>query len=296
MPTLISLTSRGLLGLSGPDAEGFLQGQITQNLRRLDAAHALFGAHLTPQGRFLYDFFIFRLGGHVVLDVARDELMPLAKTLHHYKTRERVEFDDLSADYTVHALLHPSDGPAQRGDLMAVGNGVLYRDPRHLELGHRLVTPVGAPLPVDGTPADEATYHAHRLGLGIPDGRFDGEKGQTPLNELCYADLGGIDYTKGCYVGQELTARTHFRTQPKKRLFALTFQGTPPAAGTPILADGHEAGTLFSSAGKNAVGLLRLTEVAKNPALTCGGVALTARKPDWATYSLTAEAKAPAAG
>jgi folate-binding protein YgfZ len=272
------LTDRGLLGLSGPDAKTFLQTMVTCSLSQLKPDAPLYGAHLTGQGRFLYDFLIIDTPTHLLLDVHKPHLLPLAKSLHSYQVQNRVEYDDLSDDYSIYAIF----GEDKVGN--PTKNAIAYTDPRLPALGSRLIMPAGAPQPQ--TTATLTDYHTHRILLGVPDGSMDATQGKTIANELCLADLNGIDYKKGCYVGQELTARTHFRTQPKKRLMQVTFTGTPPAPGTPILRGALEVGTLYSTTPSgHGIAILRLTEAAKGDPLIANGVHLTPRKPDWATYT-----------
>ncbi|MBI1364118.1 MAG: folate-binding protein [Proteobacteria bacterium] len=279
MPTsIVHLSDRGLLGLSGPDAKTFLQTMVTNSLSQLKPDQPLYAAHLTGQGRFLYDFFIIETPTHLLLDVARDQLMPLAKALHSYQVQNKVEYDDMSGDYSIYAII------GDDVDKKTITNGKIYADPRLNALGLRAVVPVNAPQPA--TNATLTDYHAHRIRLGVPDGQMDASPGKTILNEMCLADLHGIDYKKGCYVGQELTARTHFRTQPKKRLMQVTFNGIAPPLGTPVMRGGLEIGTLYSTtADGHGIAILRLSEVAKGEPLLAGNMQLTARKPDWATYT-----------
>jgi hypothetical protein len=275
---IAALTDRGLLGLSGPDAKTFLQTMVTCSLSQLSVATPLYGAHLTGQGRFLYDFFIIETPTHILLDVHKDALMPLAKALHSYQVQNRVDYDDMSDEYSIYANISPEK------PINHILNDMIYADPRLNTLGTRLIISKNEGQPE--TTLRLADYHAHRIALGVPDGSIDATIGKTIVNEMCLADLHGIDYKKGCYVGQELTARTHFRTQPKKRLMQVTFEGAAPSAGTSIKRGNLEIGTLYSTnnAGQG-IAILRLSEVAKGEPLMAGNTPITAHKPDWASYT-----------
>jgi len=278
MPVRLShLSDRGLLGLSGPDAKTFLQTMVTCSLNALGPETPLYGAHLTGQGRFLYDFIIIETPSHILLDVHKGALMPLAKALHSYQVQNKVEYDDLSEDYSIYASF--CDGIAEEHPK----NTIIFTDPRLKSLGKRLYIPTNENKPTPTEPLE--AYNTHRIALGVPDGSVDATHGKTIANELCLADLGGIDYKKGCYVGQELTARTHFRTQPKKRLMQVTFTGTAPPVGTPIKRGNLEVGTLYSTnAQGQGIAIIRLSEAAKGDPLMAESIELTAQKPDWATY------------
>lgn len=279
MPVRLShLSDRGLLGLSGPDAKTFLQTMVTCSLNALNPETPLYGAHLTGQGRFLYDFIIIETPSHILLDVHKGALMPLAKALHSYQVQNKVEYDDLSEDYSIYASFGNEDAK------MNPKNTIIFTEPRLKSLGKRLYIPTNENKPTSTEPLE--AYNTHRIALGVPDGSVDATHGKTIANELCLADLGGIDYKKGCYVGQELTARTHFRTQPKKRLMQVTFEGAPPAIGTPIKRGNLEVGTLYSTNTQGqGIAIIRLSEAAKGEPLLAEGTELTARKPDWATYT-----------
>lgn len=272
MTNWLYLADRGLLGVTGADVRPFLQGLITQNMSRVTAGHIAYGALLTGQGRFLYDFFLLpgRHDNEIWIDCHAEELMPLAKELHQHQLRYQIEFDLLSDEYQIEANISTST-PEENS----------YVDPRLPALGlRRVVARTAHPKPQD------TAYHAHRIALGIPDGHIDAEKGKTIANELCLADLNGIDFNKGCYMGQELTARTHFRTQPKKRLMQVTYTGNAPVCGSVVMRGAMECGHVYSCTNGKGIAILRLTEVAKGEPLLVNGTSLTAHIPDWAQYTL----------
>jgi folate-binding protein YgfZ len=267
------LSDRRLLGLTGPDVVEFMQGVCTQNCLKLQQDAPAYGLHLTPQGRFLYDFILIQREGILWLDCHAPTAMGLAKALHNYKLRYNLEFHDLGDDYSIYAAV--DDAPTlPEGSLKVT-------DPRLPALGQRLYVPKAAELACTGRMED---YTAHRLRLGVPDGAYDCFPDKSFPNEYCFADLKGIDYKKGCYVGQELTARTHFRTKPRKYVMQVTFAGPAPAVGTEVMRGGLKIGTMLSSLGQQGLALLRVSEVAKGEAITASETVLQAIKPSWATY------------
>ena len=295
------LESRGLLRLSGADQRSFLQGMITNDTRKLAPDRALWAAFLTPQGKFLHDFFLTAIGAPaagsaaILIDCEAARRDDLKRRLSLYKLRAKVVFDDVTEAYRVAALFGdgalPALGlPAEPGRAAAVAGGMAYVDPRLAELGARAVLPrdgAAAALTHAGfASADAAAYDALRISLGVPDGGRDLEIEKSLLLESGFDELHGIDWDKGCFVGQELTARTKYRGLVKKRLLPVTIDGPPPPPGTPVLFEGKEAGVMRTSANGMGLALLRLEVLAQAApgALTAGTARLTARKPAWANF------------
>jgi folate-binding protein YgfZ len=269
------LPDRRLLAITGPDALTFMQGVCTQNCNKLQQDIPAYALHLTPQGRFLYDFIMLRRGDALWLDCHAETAMAFAKALHGYKLRYNLEFNDLGDEYQIYATVN--EAPALPASSLAVA------DPRLEALGQRLYVPKNTPLDTNGTWED---YNALRLSLGVPDGAYDAFPDRTFPNEYCFAELNGIDYHKGCYVGQEMTARTHFVTKPRKYLMQVTFEGPAPAVGTEVYRGGLKIGTMLSAQGQQGLALLRVSEVVKGEPIVAGGVTLHPQKPGWAGYVL----------
>ena len=227
------MTSRRILRLTGPDTEDFLQGLITNDIRRLDRG-LVYAAILTPQGKYLADFFLARTEGGVLLDVAESLADGLVKRLTMYRLRAKVDI----ADSGLH--LQRGTGPAPDGALP---------DPRHDALGWRAYTP--APEGDDGTDWD-----AIRVAHLIPETGVELTP-DTFILEAGFEALQGVDFRKGCYVGQEVTARMKHKTDLRKGLARVEIEGTAPV-GTEITADGKPAGTLFTRSGNEAIAYLRL--------------------------------------
>lgn len=269
-PLCSPLPDRALLRISGPDAAGFLNPLVSSDVA--PAGRAAYAALLTPQGKFLHDFLIYTVAeGDLLLDVAAERRADLKRRLTLYRLRAKVELTELEGwqGYAVFG-----------GDVpVAPDRAVLFADPRLPALGWRLWLPAGveAPLPL----ADAAAYEAHRIALGVPDGARDIEVDKGLLLENHFEALHGVDFKKGCYIGQELTARTKYRGLLKKQLYRVEGNGDLPAIGTPITANGQEVGQLRSSSGSIGLALLRLDAVSSQD-LDAAGVALTAIRPDYA--------------
>lgn len=226
-PYFVQHPDRALIRVGGAEGHSFLQNLITNDMDLLDTQASLYACLLTPQGKFLFDFFISHEGQNYLLDCeggARAEL--LLKKLTFYRLRSPV---DLSLE---------NDKP-----LYIIMNTDQVTDPRHPQLGHRTFT---KPEGMEEKPF--SLWDHLRISLCVPDGSRDMEVEKATLIESGLDRLNGISFTKGCYVGQEITARMHHRGLAKKHFRALPYEETPPASGSDILTpDGHLAGQAFSS-------------------------------------------------
>ena len=233
-------------------------------------------ALLTPQGRFLNDMFVVDAGfGTLLLETEREKAPALARKLGMYKLRSKVTVEDRSATMDVAVVFGPG---AEKHN--AVPGALSYIDPRLPELGVRVLTPAGQAGKMLGLPeAPLADYESLRLSLGVPDGSRDLPVEKALLLESGFDELNGVDWKKGCYMGQELTARTKYRGLVKKRLFPVKVEGALPAPGTAIERNGEEVGEIRSGAGNRALAMLRLE--ALEGALTAGGARIVPQKPDW---------------
>lgn len=287
------LPDRGVLALTGEDRAGFLQGLVSNDVTRADADRALFAAFLTPQGKFLFDFFLAARPDALWLETEAGRLPDFLKKLKLYKLRAKVALEDCREPLAVAAIwgadalaaLGLSDRP---GAARPLEEGVVFADPRLPALGARAILPqdrATALLDRMGlTPDSPDAYDRHRLALGVPDGSRDLEVEKSTLLESNYDVLNAIAWDKGCYMGQELTARTRYRGLVKKRLMPVTIAGPLPAPGTRIRQDGREVGTLRSGRDNRALALLRLEALARadaSPLETDDGTRLTPDRPDW---------------
>lgn len=282
-----------MLEVTGADRQQFLQGLVSNDVAKATPGRALYAALLTAQGKYLHDFFIVAMGESLFLDGEAARLADLKRRLSLYKLRAKVSLAEVGERYLVAAAF--GDGaadalglPSERGAAMPFANGVAYVDPRVAELGARLLLPRNAgtaPLTERGFRAgDIAAYDRLRLSLGVPDGSRDLVLDKSILLESGFDELNGIDWQKGCYVGQELTARTKYRGLIKKRLMPVTVEGPLPPPGTPVMAGDQEAGEMRSGRDGMGLALLRLEVVAESKPLTAAGAKLTPQKPDWAKF------------
>jgi folate-binding protein YgfZ len=264
MPRTV-LPDRGVVSIAGADAVKFLQGLVSNDVAAT-ARGPVWAALLTPQGKWLADFFIVRDGDRLLLDCERAQASLLVQQLGRFRLRAKVAIADESAAWDV-VVVWDAAAPAGLGG----------RDPRLPEAGWRVLRPAGG---VAGD-ADAAEYDLHRLRLGLPDGSRDLESGRTVLLEAGFDELNGVSWTKGCYMGQELTARTKYRGLVKRRLVPVVVEGPLPAAGTPALLDGAEAGAIRSGREGRALALLRIEAIRSARALACGAATLRPTIPAW---------------
>jgi folate-binding protein YgfZ len=262
MTSFAYLPTRSVLAIAGADRVSFLQGLVSNDVAQAAPGRAVWAALLTPQGKWLADFFIFADGDRLLLDCEAAQAPDIARRLTRFRLRAQVTIAPV--DLAVHAAWGGPPPPAP----------VVAPDPRLPEAGWRLLTP--SPLPGG---VDVAAYDRHRLALGLPDGSRDMEVEKSILLEAGFDELAGVSWTKGCYMGQELTARTKYRALIKKRLVPVTADHDLPPPGTPILRGGIEIGVMRSSAGPAGLALLRID--ATDGTLECGGMAVTARTPGW---------------
>jgi folate-binding protein YgfZ len=260
--THAALPSRALISLGGPDWRDFLQGLITQDVETMAPGEARFGALLTPQGRLLYDLFVVGRVDGAWLDVEAAHRDAIIQRLIMYRLRAKVE---IAADET------PVSAATSRP-----ASGAWVRDPRLPELGWR-----GYGL---SAPADETAYDAHRLALGVP-GPADWGSDKTYPIEANFDLLNGVDFKKGCFVGQETTSRMKRRGQIKSRMLPISFEGSAPAPGAEVLAGELRAGEVLSGGQGRAMALLRLDR-ALGAALTVDRRSVAVEQPKWFSAAL----------
>jgi folate-binding protein YgfZ len=275
-PSFALLPHRSVIAVSGPDRAEFLQGLISNDTAKVGPGRAIWAALLTPQGRFLNDMFVVEDDAATfLLETERERAPALAKKLKMYTLRSKVTVEDRSAATEVAALFG-----ADAGKVLPVAGATAFVDPRLPELGVRVLAPAGKMSSLLGlAEAPIARYDALRLRLGVPDGSRDLTVEKALLLESGFDELHGVDWQKGCYMGQELTARTKYRGLIKRRLFPVKVEGALPAPGTPVERDGREVGEIRSGLGDRAIAMLQL-EAAREP-LSSGGAKITAEVPDW---------------
>ena len=260
MPYLARLPHRAVLSVSGEDRVAYLQGLVSNDVAVVAPGRAVWAALLTPQGKWLADFFMFAEGERLLLDVEAAQREELARRLTRFRLRAKVAVEAEPLD--VYAAWDGAPGP----------NGLAAPDPRMPEAGWRILATGMA------TTADAAAYDRHRIGLGLPDGSRDMEAEKSVLLEAGFDELHGVSWSKGCYMGQELTARTKYRGLLKRRLVPVSSADALPPGGTPVMRDGQEVGSLRSTNGTVGLALIRLD--ALDARLTCG-VPIEVHVPPW---------------
>ena len=280
-PSFSLIPHRSVIAVGGADRVEFLQGLISNDTTKVAPGRAVWAALLTPQGRFLNDMFVADGGDDsLLLETERERAPALAKKFSLYKLRSKVTVEDRSAAMEVAVVFGTG---AERA--LEIDGAISFVDPRLAELGVRVLAPAGtvaALLSARGiaaAPLDD--YDALRLSLGVPDGSRDLPVEKALLLESGFDELNGVDWKKGCYMGQELTARTKYRALVRKRLFPVSVEGALPAPGTSVYLDGKEVGELRSGSGRRALALLQ-AEAARGPGpLLADGVQLIATIPPW---------------
>jgi folate-binding protein YgfZ len=283
----VVLEDRGVLAVGGPDRAGFLQGLVSNDTARISNERAIYAALLTAQGKYLHDFMLVEADEAIWLDGEAARLADLKRRLSMYRLRSKVTLAE-RPDLAVAGLFGGTalGRPAEPGAARRLGDGIAFVDPRLAALGVRVIAPRETIRQTVGEAgaeeADFAEYDRLRLGLGVPDGSRDLILDKSILLEAGFDELNGIDWQKGCYIGQELTARTKYRGLIKKRLFPVRIDGPAPAPGSIITAaDGHEAGEMRSSRDGIGLALLRLEAVAAGATLSVGDAVIDPATPQW---------------
>lgn len=258
-PRLAHLASRAVIAVSGPDWRSFLQGLLTQDVETLAVGELRFAGLLTPQGKLLYDLFVAGIDDGALLDVAAAHRDAILTRLTLYRLRAKVEL--AASDRPVIAVFS--------GEVSSEG---LYADPRLPALGARAYDD-------RQTNADEDAYEAHRLALGVPGPTDWGSEATYPI-EANFDLLAGIDFKKGCFVGQETTSRMKRRGTIKNRMLPITFDGAPPPFGAEVLAGELRAGEVLSGRDGRAMALLRLDRI-EGAALSVDGRPVRVERPEW---------------
>ena len=283
------LDQRGILSVSGSDRIDFLQGLVSNDVTKLAQNRSLYAALLTAQGKYLHDFVMVDAEDEILLDSEAQRLGDLKRRLSIYRLRAKVMLEErpelaVAAVFGADALA-ALDLPLVPGATRRVGDAIGLTDPRLAALGARYVGPRSAmreQLAALGLIEIEfAAYDRHRMALGIPDGSRDLVLDKSILLESGFDELHGVDWQKGCFIGQELTARTKYRGLIKKRLFPVKIDGPAPTLGEAVKLDGKEVGEMRSSTDGIGLALLRLDVFDENQPLSAGAATVSPFKREW---------------
>jgi folate-binding protein YgfZ len=292
-PCFVVLDDRAVLAVGGPDRRAFLQGLVSNDVEKVGPEQARYAALLTAQGKYLYDFMMAEMAAgpdaSIVLDAERGRLADLKRRLSIYRLRAKVSIEE-RPELAV-ATVFGDDALAalglieEPGRARAFASGLAFVDPRLAALGARCILPRATARSALGSAGfAEAGFDAWdrlRLDLGIPDGSRDLALEKSILLEAGFDELNGVDWQKGCYIGQELTARTKYRGLIKRRLVPVTIDGPVPAPGTVVTADGRDVGEMRSSREQHGLALLRLDAIQAGNRLTADRTVIVPRRPDW---------------
>jgi tRNA-modifying protein YgfZ len=263
MINLSPLPERGIIVVEGDDRVAFLQGLVSNDIEAARPGVAVWAALLTAQGKWLADFFVFADGERLLLDCETAQIPMLVQRLSRYRLRMKASLH-ADPELAVHVAW------AGRPDV----SGVMAPDPRLPDFAWRIVG--AGPIDATATPED---WDRYRLAAGLPDGSKDLEADRSVLLEAGFDELAGVSWSKGCYMGQELTARTKYRGLVKRRLVPVAVNGALPVVGSPVLRDGVEVGTMRS--GRDGIGLASVRLDALGGTLRCGEAGLVVRVPAW---------------
>ena len=277
------LPDRGVVKVTGDSARDFLNGLVTTDIARLQPGLGRFGALLTPQGKIIVDFLITEApsghGGGFLIDCPKALARALSDKLSFYRLRAKVGIENLSDSLGVLAVWD--------GDV-ALKPDLTFADPRNARLGLRILVPadlaqkaadlIGAEL------VDSSAYEAHRIAVGAPRGGLDFIYGDAFPHETNMDRLSGVDFDKGCYIGQEVVSRMQHRGTARTRTVRVSLEGAAPEPGAAVLAGDKSVGTMGSAADHHALALIRIDRASEaldaGTPLTAGGLAIRITDPD----------------
>ncbi|MFY0612769.1 MAG: folate-binding protein YgfZ [Hyphomicrobiaceae bacterium] len=276
------LADRGVIRITGSDAESLLDGLLTNSLARLTDQAALHTGLLSPQGKILFDFFLIKVAEGYLVDVQSSKADELIKRLTFYRLRADVQFENISEAMAIAAMW-----PAPEG---TPGGVIAYADPRHAKLGARLIMPSERLTEIPAEPTTTDAYHAHRIALGVPEAGLDYALADTFPHEALYDQLHSIDFKKGCFIGQEVVSRMQHRGTARKRAMRIT-AAQPLVAGGSVEAGEATIGILGSASDTHAIAMLRLDRAseakAKGIPIKTGETVIALDPPDWIAFDVS---------
>lgn len=257
---------RAVITLSGPERKDLLQGIITNDVNQLKDGKAIYSALLSPQGKFLHDFLLVEKDDVIYLDCDAERVDDLFRRLLMYRLRSDVEILNQSDNFHVITSSHK-----------ITGETFSFTDPRHPSMGYRAIV---KEIPPSTT--DNSSYHKRRIKLGIAEGTNDFIVDKSTILEGHFEAINGVDFEKGCYVGQEVTARMKYRGKIKKLMLPVTLNGPAPDFGSEITDEnGNKVGDLRSNCDKNAIALFRIDKMKFGSNYDCCDIKVTPFKPDF---------------
>lgn len=276
--SIVLLDERAVLSAGGADARRFLHGVVTADIETLGEGEARYAALLTPQGKILFDFFVLAEGVRFLVDCAAADADALLQRLALYRLRSKVELAR-EVELAVAAVWEGSP-PAAEGVSA-------FADPRLAGFGHRLIGPPAILAPLANAAA--GAYHSHRIAAGLADSTADIGSGEFFPHEANLDQLGGISFSKGCYIGQEVVSRMHHRGTARARIVPVDIEGTA-APGEAVAAGGRPLGRLLSRADGRGLAYLRLDRLEearrRGETVIAGAAVVIMRRPAWARWAM----------
>jgi folate-binding protein YgfZ len=269
----IPLKNRSVIQISGAESQKFLQGLISNDINKVSEENAIYSLMLTPQGKFLYDFFICQREGLLLIDCNREKLPEIIKKLSMYKLRSDVKIEDMSQKYEVVSIIGDKIFEIisqNAGQAKQSGGGVLYIDPRSKKMCGRAIIEINNYSQflegLDFTQDSFSEYEVIRINACIPEGNVDLLPDKSFPHDFAMDSLNAIDYKKGCYVGQEVTARVHYKGTGRKKLFVVesASECSLPEFNSDITSGDEKIGVLLSSINNIGLATLIMESVEKN--------------------------------
>ena len=274
------LTTRAMLNITGETAGEFLQGLVTCDVTSLRPGEINFGALLSAQGKVLFDFFVIASTNGYILDVDQSMANDLVNRLKFYRLRAKIEIEPMDVRTHAFAIWGDKIDPTS-----ITADGIVCVDPRYNAMGLRAYIR-RAPEGVDIKPL--SAWHEHRIQQGVPEGGLDFSFGDAFPHEALMDQFKGVDFSKGCYVGQEVVSRMQHRGTARKRLITVNASKNLPGVGTEILSNGKSCGSITSVSGKSGIAMIRIDRVAgegiSREALA-GSVPITLAIQDWCKFT-----------
>ncbi|MBX2805034.1 MAG: folate-binding protein [Hyphomicrobiales bacterium] len=280
--TIARLNDRGIVEVAGPDSASFLHNLLTNNIEQLKTRAAAYAALLSPKGKILFDFLVYRRSeDRFLLDCAKEVTADFVKKLTLYKLRANITVTDRSDELAVGAIW------AEAAALPATEGLEAYDDPRFAPLGQRFVAPASFWATQPGADDENAAsaYHQRRIAFGIPEGGRDFAFGDAFPHDACFDALNGVDYRKGCYIGQEVVSRMHHKGTAKSGVVIIEADDQLPESGAEIHAGDSPAGHLGSVDGARGIAIVRLDRIERAQAdgkpIRAESVNVAVKTPPW---------------
>ncbi len=267
------LTNRAIISIDGMDAKNFLQGLISNDMNKVTNTQSIYAAFLTPQGKYLFDFFVFKRDETFLIDSEKERLDDLLKRLTMFKLRSDIKLCNCVDEYNITAIwgtsaAHKYGLKKIPGLTKKVNNDIIAVDPRSSDAGLRIISKSDERKPLHGHEANFSDYDTHRLMLGLPDGSRDLIVDKTILLEASFEEINGVDFNKGCYLGQEVTARSKYRGLIKKYFVPFKFSSSSIKTNTAILLDEKMVGQTRSVSDGIGMAIIRIDALKKGAYLT----------------------------